>query len=1509
MNPQKFAMIWIILIGLCFVTTAIATEEGTWVPLKGSLGSDEPEVTVLESNAEHTIIRLEIPGYYSEEITGDGQTYQIPRIPNAGFLGEVGGPELPAITHLVAIPNTGSFDVGILSENTTNIPGYPVYPLQDISEERYPDVSIYKDLDIYNQDDIYPISPVHVSDPMIMRDLRVVAITWYPIRTNPLHGGITATNSIEIEIRPNGDTGINEKHSQLSRMTPGFYKLYKKNILNFDELYDESLLTPGSILIICNDNTQVTSRLQILVNWKKRKGYTVTLATTAQTGTTGSSIKAYIQTAYNTWNPPLEYVILAGDADNGTFNIPVYTSSTYDHGYTQLDGTDLISDVAIGRLSYDDLNTLDNIINKTVSYESNPYMGQTAWYTKAYLLAGTSYAYSPVLVSRYIRSLLYQAGISNVTIREYSGSIPASDLRNYVNAGTLFMNYRGSWISEMVCSNFQGQLTNGYMLPVAVCITCNTGTFTSGEAVSECWLREGTQTTPAGAVACIGTATSGTYTRFNNVVNTGIFYGLFTKELYNFGVALVEGKIQFLNAFPGDLTHQQDFSWWNNLMGDPSLECWTGIPQTMAVTNPSQIIVGQNSLTVTVRDASNNPISGALVCLLKDGETFITQYTDATGQLTLPITATTTGTMKVTVTKHDYRPYLANLNVVSGEIVSPISWIIDDDNIPPSQGNSNGIVNPGEIIELSIKLKNWGSNAANNVTGRLIETDPFLTVNRDSANYRNIAPGDTTWSSTNYLMTVSGNCPDNHLLTLSIQVNASGRPSYTSLVPIVVRAANLSFSSRTLSNVGANGRFDPGETGNISVTLNNIGGFNATNVTGILKSSHYLAVVTDSIGSFGTIAPSGTGNNNSDLFTVAMNNYIFPGQPVTFTVLLNGTGGFGDTVSFNEKVGTAAIDDPTGPDSYGYWAFENTDSTYAKRPSYSWIEINPNVGGHQYNGTLIPLSDYSEDQDDSEVIPVPFTFRYYGQSFTQITVCSNGWLAMGSQADQVQFRNLPIPGGDGPIGQVAAFWDDLVLSSGNVYYYYDSSNHRFIVEWSQLRTRVNNALETLEAILYDPAYRPTPTGDGEILVQYQTVNNVTGASDDIDYATVGIESNSQLDGIQYTYWNAYPSSATGLANGRAILFTTDTGFIGPQPDSIGPEITHTPLGNTTDPTGPYGVTAYIWDLSGVDHANLHYSGNGITFINLSMVNSSGNDWVSSIPGQAPGTTVYYFISAVDDSENYAQTDTFSFQIYDVIYLFDVESGEAGWTHHTTGTWIDQWHISTEDYHSGSHAWKCGDTGTGNYGNFDDSYLESPVLQLPANSTLHFWHDIQSEVSPAFPDSAYDAGVMQISINGGVWTQLTPTGGYSRVTRCTAGGGNPYTGPFACATPCWAGTINWTEVTADLSAYQGPCQIRFRFGTDQAVGAEGWYIDDFAIVGLPQGSLLPPNHVVIQKVSSNILITWSPVFGASAYTIFHASTPEPAVWDSLSTVNEPSTSFQHSNALNNSLGFYRIIARN
>jgi hypothetical protein len=1506
MIPRKRMYVYLSLVMLCLVSLVFAADNATWISLTSQPEGTSPDVAVLESNAARTVLRFDVPGYYAERVNADGVTYQVPRIPNAGLMGEIGNPELPVITKLVAIPNTGSVELNIRSEDTQQVPGAEVYPLQDLDEEYYPDRSIYINDALYQRDDAYPSSSVRVSEPMIMRDVRVVAVSWIPIRTNPSRGGVTASSSIEIELRNTSQPGINEKHSQFSRMTPSFYNIYRSNIVNFDELYDDIILEPGSILMICVDSSQVTSRLAPLIAWKKRKGYTVTLATTAQTGTSYGQIFSYIQNAYNTWDPPLEYVILVGDAESGTYDIPVY-SGKYDHGYTQLDGTDIISDVSIGRLSFDNLTTLDNIVNKIVSYESNPFMGMTAWYTRAYLLAGTNMAYSPVITSRYIRDNLIDEGVSNVTIREYSSStIPASDLNSNVNAGVAYMNYRGSWVSEMVCSHFQGQLSNGYMLPIAVCITCGTGTYNSGESVSECWLREGSQITPAGAVACIGTATLGTHTRFNNILNAGIFYGLCARDIYNYGADLVEAKIQLVNNFPFDVTDQQNFSYWNNLMGDPSLECWTGVPRTMQVTHPSQVTIGQNSIMVRVRDSYSNPIPGALVCLLKEGQTFITEYTDASGDLTLPITATTAGVLQVTVTKHNYRPYLANVNVVAGEYISPYAWTIDDDNSGSSHGNNNGIANPGETIELSIQLKNWGTTLAQNVSGTLTADDPYVTISQNVSNYGNIAASGLAWSASNYVISIAGDCPDEHQTSINIDVVATGRPTYSSMVPIVVSAANLEFDHRVLSNVGVNGVFDPGEEGNITITLNNIGGYTATNVTGTMFSSHPLAEVTDSVGTFGTIGSSGSGSN-ADPFSVFMHNLIFPGQPVTLTVLLHGDGGFADTVTFQEIVGTPDANDPTGPDTYGYWAFENVDADYLKHPAYMWVEIDPAYGG---SGTLIPLSDYSEDQDDSEVITLPFLFRYYGLSFSMVTVCSNGWVAMGSQPDIVNGRNWHIPGAHGPSGMVAPFWDDLVLGAGNVYYYFDSQYHRFIVEWSQVRTRYNNYLETFEVTLYDPSYYITPTGDGEIRFQYQTVNNVTGASDDIPYATVGIESNDQSDGIEYTYWNAYPPSAAGLANGRAILFTTDVGDQGLMPDSIGPEISLMPLGNTYDPVGPYQVTATIWDISGVDHADLHYSTDGMSFTTTGMVNSSGNDWTGNIPGQPAGTTVCYYISAMDDSSNTAQTNTFSFAVWAVVYSDDFESGAPGWIHYSGGgSWLDQWHLSTEDAISPTHAWKCGDTGAGDYANFLDAYLESPEIELPEEAELHFFHRMASEVSTTYPDSAYDGGILQMSVDGGEWQQLTPQPDYDRTIRYTAGGGNPYTGPFAGGTPCWAATINWTEVTVDLSAYQGPCRFRFRFGSDQAVTAEGWYVDDFTIIGRPGAAPQAPRHVMISRQGADVSLQWDAVPGAAYYKVFFAMQPDQVSWDLLGTISAPTTTYQHQNAFNGICGFYYIVAGN
>ena len=73
--------------------------------------------------------------------------------------------------------------------------------------------------------------------------------------------------------------------------------------------------------------------------------------------------------------------------------------------------------------------------------------------------------------------------------------------------------------------------------------------------------------------------------------------------------------------------------------------------------------------------------------------------------------------------------------------------------------------------------------------------------------------------------------------------------------------------------------------------------------------------------------------------------------------------------------------------------------------------------------------DDGDNQDDSQVINLPFTFTFYGQEYEQITVCSNGWISFGSSQLE-SFRNDHLPGPGGPSPMLAVFWDDLKFLLG-----------------------------------------------------------------------------------------------------------------------------------------------------------------------------------------------------------------------------------------------------------------------------------------------------------------------------------------------------------------------------------------------------------------------------------------------------------------------------------------------
>ncbi len=303
------------------------------------------------------------------------------------------------------------------------------------------------------------------------------------------------------------------------------------------------------------------------------------------------------------------------------------------------------------------------------------------------------------------------------------------------------------------------------------------------------------------------------------------------------------------------------------------------------------------------------------------------------------------------------------------------------------------------------------------------------------------------------------------------------------------------------------------------------------------------------------------------------------------------------------------------------------------------------------------------------------------------------------------------------------------------------------------------------------------------------------------------------------------------------------------PDTWPPLIAHIRLENTTS-SGPYTVEATIMDYSGVASASVFYSIDGINFDEAAMTNTVGDTWEGDIAGQAVGTVIDYYIEATDmaTTPNTGSSDTWSFAILGVLFFDDMEGGVGGWTHsEVTPTWIDQWHMSTQTSQSGTHAWKFGDTGTGNYADLADGGLVSPTITIGSDCELTFWHRIDAEASGAYPDSAYDGGVVEISVNSGAWSVLPMS--YTHEFRTTSGGGNPYTGPFGPGTPGFSGSNNWTEANADLSMYMGDIQLRFRFGSDAGANEVGWFIDDVEIIGLPTGTV-PLMNIDLTYVSGS-----------------------------------------------------------
>jgi len=405
-------------------------------------------------------------------------------------------------------------------------------------------------------------------------------------------------------------------------------------------------------------------------------------------------------------------------------------------------------------------------------------------------------------------------------------------------------------------------------------------------------------------------------------------------------------------------------------------------------------------------------------------------------------------------------------------------------------------------------------------------------------NYGSIDTSETIDPGESYVIQIGNNVYENESIELLLNIQDSTGNTFESRLEFNTVGSFLDIIDVSIID-GGEGILYPGETANLQFTILNTGSMDAVGVTGALNTNLPALNILSDQSSWGTI-PVGQAVNSTDYFTVSADEGLLPGTLAHLFLTLSGNSGFSTTKMYTLQIGTATVTDPLGPDEHGYYIYDSGDQIYSNAPFYNWIEINPNAGG---NGTLIPINDSGNNGDDVHTMALPFSFRMYGQAYNDITICSNGWISMGSTGMQ-SFRNYPIPGPGGPSPMIAAFWDDLITqSNGHIYSYNDSEAHQFIIEWSQVRTYDVNSLETFQVILRDPSYYFTPTGDGEILIQYHTFNNTSAGNYSWGqvhgaYSTIGIEDPTATRGLQYTFNNQYPSAAMPLSDETAILITT-----------------------------------------------------------------------------------------------------------------------------------------------------------------------------------------------------------------------------------------------------------------------------------------------------------------------------------------------------------------------------------
>ncbi len=936
------------------------------------------------------------------------KNYDFVTVEPCDFISKPGYPQLPIQNvYLLLPPGAVVNSISVIEVDTERLEGtYNMYPAQHkvpLSVAEKPPFT-QPDEVIYSSKKPFPGEIIEFVRQGNLGGYNIGIFRFYPLRYVPSKGELSLTKRVVFEV----DYSVGSKKSVLKGRSPIGAKAYEKFLKHFvlnpediphfrPKIRDDN----GFDYLIITSNALVDA-FTPLAEWKTQKGYkcvirTVSWITSHYSGwDTAEKIRNYLKIAYA--DSGLVWVLLGGDTDI----VPCRKAYVYAEGYedeapsdlyySDLDGTwdedgdhtygemednlDLFPDLYVGRAPVSNSTEAQMFVNKALNYQLNPTSDYltTMLFMAEYLWEGCSGHVSKDTIDNN-----YVPDYFDITkLYEATGNLNYSNAMNALNEGKAYINHSGHAYydalsigsSSLTRSDFDN-LVNGDKQGVFYSIGCWSAAF-DYDCIAEHYIMNPN----GGGVVYIGNSRYGWGDSENpgggpsELFDQMFFKALFIDGDYQAGVAHAASKLYYIASATD--TGAMRWCYLNlNLLGEVELPLWTDDPRALDVYMPDVVYIGPNSIQVSVHiSGSPTPVPDALVCAMKEDEVYERAFTNENGQAVLYVEPSSLGKLYITVTAQNALPYEDSIDVIppTGPYVVHLSHAIDDDETGQSFGDSDSLLNPGEQIELSIVVKNFGVETAHRVIGVLSSPSPYVALLDSVANFGTIAPDGYAQSNHPYVITIAGDCPDSAKITFQLSITDSLGNTWSSLFTETVLAPILNYRSYFADDSDGgnnNGYAEPGETVAVSVTITNTGSDEATLASASVSSSSPYIEILDSTTLFPYIPVGGAGTSYP--FRV----HVLESAPQTTTapVILNLIDAYGFTTSleFSFTIGQVGFSDDM-ESGEGDWTHASITPSYNDQWHLSTERYHSSI--HSWKCGNAGASGYANYLDAGLVTPV-----------------------------------------------------------------------------------------------------------------------------------------------------------------------------------------------------------------------------------------------------------------------------------------------------------------------------------------------------------------------------------------------------------------------------------------------------------------------------------------------------------------------------------------------------------